>query len=154
MDRERMIIRLATKDDVPAIAALHSEDDLGGHGDTTAPEALDDYLGAFSEIEANPSVFLHVVDVGNEVVATFQLTLMRVMTGRGALHLDVEAVRTASRMQGQGIGKAMMEYAIDFARERGCKSVKLTSNLKRTDAHRFYERLGFEKTHAGFRLKL
>ena len=57
-------------------------------------------------------------------------------------------------MQGQGIGSVMMEHAIGFARERGCKSVKLTSNLKRTDAHRFYERLGFEKTHAGFKLKL
>ena len=154
MERNGMIIRLATRDDVAAIAALHSEDDLGGHGDTTAPEALDDYLRAFAQIEANPAVFLHVVETGGEVVATFQLTLMRVMAGPGALHLDVEAVRTASRMQGQGIGSVMMEHAIGFARERGCKSVKLTSNLKRTDAHRFYERLGFEKTHAGFKLKL
>ncbi len=140
--------------DVPAIAALHAQDAVGGHGDTANPVALPDYLAAFDAIAANPAATLYVAEADGAIAGTFQLTFIRVMTGRGALHLDIEAVRVDEALQGRGIGAAMMRFAIEQARAAGCKSVKLTSNASRTDAHRFYEQLGFAKSHAGFKLKL
>lgn len=47
-----------------------------------------------------------------------------------------------------------MELAADRARERGCGLMQLTSNKRRTAAHRFYERLGYARSHEGFKLPL
>ncbi len=66
----------------------------------------------------------------------------------------IQAVQTRADMRGQGIGARMMDYAIEEARRRDCRLVQLTSNAERTDAHRFYERQGFAKSHAGFKMKL
>jgi len=48
----------------------------------------------------------------------------------------------------------MIEAAIEEARKHGCRLVQLTSDSRRTDAHRFYDRLGFTPTHTGFKLTL
>lgn len=66
----------------------------------------------------------------------------------------VEAVRVGSGMRGQGIGERLMQVAMDRARERGCGIIQLTSDLRRTDAHRFYARLGFEASHVGMKRML
>jgi GNAT superfamily N-acetyltransferase len=63
-------------------------------------------------------------------------------------------VRVASDLRGQGIGRQMIEWAVERCRERGCRMAQLTSKLDRTDAHRFYERMGWNKSHAGFKLPL
>ena len=76
------------------------------------------------------------------------------MSGRGAASLNVEAVQTRADMRGRGIGEAMVRFAIAKAVEAGARKVQLTSNLARTDAHRFYRRLGFAQSHAGFKMKL
>ncbi|WSF35304.1 GNAT family N-acetyltransferase [Streptomyces sp. NBC_01351] len=47
-----------------------------------------------------------------------------------------------------------MRLAVERARERGCGLVQLTSSKRRTAAHRFYERLGFARSHEGFKLSL
>lgn len=57
-------------------------------------------------------------------------------------------------LRGQGIGEAMMRWAIDEARRRGCFRVQLTSNKVRKRAHAFYERLGFVASHEGMKLSL
>jgi GNAT superfamily N-acetyltransferase len=61
-------------------------------------------------------------------------------------------VHVAEAMRGKKIGQAMMRWAIDEAKRRGCFRIQLTSNKARTDAHRFYERLGFESSHIGFKM--
>jgi GNAT superfamily N-acetyltransferase len=76
------------------------------------------------------------------------------MPGRGATTLRIEAVQTRQDMRGRGIGASMIKHAIAQGAAAGVRTVYLTSNLKRTDAHRFYARLGFEQSHAGFKLKL
>jgi len=48
----------------------------------------------------------------------------------------------------------MIRWAIDDARARGAALVQLTSDARRTDARRFYDRLGFEASHVGFKLFL
>jgi len=92
--------------------------------------------------------------LAGEVVGTFQTTLIVVMSGRGSTTLRVEAVQTREDMRGRGIGEKMMRHAIAQGQAIGARVVHLTSNLQRTDAHRFYKRLGFEQSHAGFKLKL
>ena len=147
-------IRRARLDDLPALMAIFAADTLGGHGDSADPVALPDYEAAFRRIEDSPNVALFVAELDGAVVGTFQTTLIVSLTGRGAANLAVEAVQTRNDMRGKGIGAAMMHFAIDEARGLGARQVQLMSNATRGDAHRFYERLGFAKSHAGFKMKL
>ncbi|MGB3387521.1 MAG: GNAT family N-acetyltransferase [Pseudaminobacter sp.] len=151
---QSLTIRPATHSDIPAIVALFAADELGGHDDTTDPAVLPLYRAAFERIEASANDTLYVAELDGEVVGTFQTTLIVSMTGRGAATLRLEAVQTRSDKRGMGIGEKMVRFAIGQARDCGARTVHLTSNLKRTDAHRFYNRLGFEHSHAGFKLKL
>lgn len=152
--RPEIAIREATTADIPAIVALFAADAVGGHGDTTDPQAFGDYETAFQRIAASQNDRLYVAVADGEVVGTFQTTLIVSMSGRGAAGLTVEGVQTRADMRGRGIGEAMMRFAIERARDVGARRVQLTSNAARTDAHRFYERLGFAKSHMGFKLKL
>lgn len=149
-----LVIRPAVRADVPAIVALFAGDTLGGHGDTTDSQALPGYLAAFDRIEASPCDTLYVAELDGRVVGTFQTTLTTTMTGRGRPLLTVEAVQTDAAMRGRGIGAAMMRHAVADGRRAGARLVQLMSNKARGDAHRFYERLGFARSHEGFKLKL
>ena len=149
-----LIIREARERDIASIVALFAADALGGHGDTAAPDALPDYVIAFQLIAASPNDTLYVAELGGEIVGTFQTTMIVSMNGRGSKKLTIEAVQTRSDMRGKGIGTAMMRFAIEQARAADVRLVQLTSNKARADAHRFYERLGFVQSHAGFKMKL
>jgi GNAT superfamily N-acetyltransferase len=149
-----VIIRRAHEEDLGAMIAMFAGDDIGGHGDTSDPSAYEDYLRAFHMIDASANEQLFVAELNGEVVGTFQILFNRTLTGRGSLSMIIEAVQTKSDMRGRGIGASMITYAIDEAKRRDCRLVQLTSNAARTDAHRFYERLGFAKSHAGFKMKL
>lgn len=91
---------------------------------------------------------------GGEVVGTFQLTFIPNLTGRGALRVKVESVKVKAARRSSGIGARMMVFAEDHARSSGARAMELTSNKTRKDAHRFYERLGFSRSHEGFKKKL
>jgi Predicted acetyltransferase len=153
-DGGKVTIRHARREDLPALVALFAADSLGGHGDTSDPVAAGDYLAAFEEIERSPNDRLYVAELAGEVAGTFQTTLTRTLTGRGSLKMTVEAVQTRADLRGRGIGAAMIRFAIEEARRAGARQVQLMSNAVRVDAHRFYERLGFAKSHVGFKLKL
>lgn len=147
-------IRAAREQDVPAIAAVLADDTVGGHGDTTDPEMLPGYRDAFARIAASPNDTLYVAEIDGQVVGTFQTTLVTVMTRHARPDMIVEAVHVRASMRGTGVGAAMMRFALEKARAAGVARVQLTSNMARLDAHRFYERLGFAKSHFGFKLKL
>ncbi|MGV1952713.1 N-acetyltransferase family protein [Agrobacterium vitis] len=149
-----LIIRPAQENDIVAIVALFAADDLGGHGDTTDPDALPDYLAAFRRIAASSNEVLYVAERDGAVVGTFQTMITTTLTGRGSSSMIVEAVQTRADCRGQGIGAQMIEFCLEQAREQGLRQVQLTSNAMRLDAHRFYERLGFNKSHFGFKFKL
>jgi GNAT superfamily N-acetyltransferase len=151
---ESLIIRRAREADLPALVALFAADELGGHGDTTDEQAFDDYLRAFHVIDTSQNEQLFVAEIGDEMVGTFQLLFSRTLTGRGSASMIIEAVQTRQDMRGRGIGGRMIAHAIEEARRRDCRLVQLSSNMARTDAHRFYERLGFAKSHYGFKMKL
>ncbi|HZB62142.1 MAG TPA: GNAT family N-acetyltransferase [Microvirga sp.] len=146
--------REAEPGDLEAIIRLHEEDELGAHGDAWSPETRPAYEAAFAAIARSPENRLFVALDGDEVVGTFQLTFIPNLTGRGALRVKVESVKVKGARRSGGIGARMMEYAEDHARAHGATLLELTSNKTRTAAHRFYERLGFLRSHEGFKKKL
>lgn len=146
-------IRPAKRRDVAAIAALFASDQLGGHGDSDDPIDLPLYLEAFDWISESADNRLWVAEKGGEVVGTFQTTYVRSLTGRGASSLIIEAVHTRFDQRGQGVGSLMMRHAIAEGRRLGVRLVQLSSNISRSDAHRFYESLGFVQSHLGFKMK-
>lgn len=149
-----LVIRRAQRADVPALVALFADDAVGGHGDTTDPEALPAYLAAFEVIAGSPRERLYVAELDGAIAGTFQTVLSTILTGRGSTGMIIEAVQTRGDLRGRGIGAAMIRFCIEEARRLGCDHVRLTSNRARTGAHRFYERLGFAPSHLGFKLKL
>ena len=151
---EGLNIREAVEADLPALIAMFAADDKGGHGDTTDPDAFIDYLEAFRRIEESPGNRLLVVEAGDEVVGTAQYTITPSLTGRGGTRMTVEAVQVRADMRGRGYGEALMRHCVAIAKAEGLSMVDLMSNALRTDAHRFYERIGFVKSHAGFKMKL
>jgi GNAT superfamily N-acetyltransferase len=147
-------LRLATVDDVESILELLADDPVSAaRGDTASPEDRAAYTAAFHSIDADPSNALLVVAAPRgDVVATMQLTVIPGMARVGATRLQVEAVRVRSDLRSSGIGGAMMRWVTDVAAPQlGTPLVQLTSDEARTDAHRFYERLGFAPSHQGFK---
>jgi GNAT superfamily N-acetyltransferase len=149
-----ILIREARAEDLEAIVRLHEEDSLGSHGDAWLPETRPAYEAAFAAIARSQDNQLYVATDGDAVVGTFQLTFIPNLTGRGALRVKVESVKVSAARRSQGIGARMMEHAETVARARGARLLELTSNGKRTDAHRFYERIGYDQSHKGFKKAL
>jgi len=140
---------------VRAIVELLAADQLGATRDgADDDEGLEPYRRAFEAIDADPAQLLLVADSGGEIVATMQLSFLPGLARRGALRAQIEAVRVRVDQRGSGLGGELMIWAIEEARRRGCALVQLTSDKRRTDAHRFYERLGFVASHEGFKLAL
>ena len=148
-----IVLRLAAVGDVPAIVSLLADDVLGSsresEGDDLAP-----YLAAFAAIDEAPGQLLVVACAGDAVVATFQLSFIPGLSRRGTLRAQVEGVRVHAAQRGSGLGAALITWAIEESRRRGCGLVQLTTDKQRGDAHRFYERLGFVASHEGLKLTL
>ncbi|WP_248763536.1 GNAT family N-acetyltransferase [Pseudarthrobacter sp. SSS035] len=151
-------LRHAVSADLPAIVALLADDSLGSArelGHDMAP-----YERAFEAIDADPCHLLVVgeyVPMGaadGPVVATFQLSFLPGISRQGSWRSQLEAVRVAGSLRGQGLGNVMVQWAIEESRRRGCTMLQLTTHKTRTAAHRFYERLGFEASHEGMKLTL
>jgi GNAT superfamily N-acetyltransferase len=146
--------RRAGEKDVPVIVAMLADDPLGKSREDVSEPLPEPYLQAFRAVDADPNQLLAVAVVDGEVVGTLQISFLAGLSRKGALRGQIEAVRVANGRQGGGIGKRMMEWAIEKCRERGCRVVQLTSDRSRLDAHRFYERLGFKGSHIGYKLEL
>lgn len=145
-------LRRAEADDVAGIVALLAADRLRAAVESTADEDGAGYARAFHAIDADPAHLLLVgTDAGGSVVATMQLTFLPGLARAGATRLQIEAVRVHDDLRGKGIGAAMLDWAIGEGKRRGATLVQLTSDSTRVDAHRFYERLGFTHSHAGFK---
>lgn len=146
-----MIFRRAVKGDVPALVQLLTEDHLGA---TREGAPLARYEAAFDEIAAQPMHELIVAEEAGEVIACAQLTLLAGLSRQGAKRALVEAVRVKAGRRSQGIGRALMAECEARARAAGAVMVQLTSDKSRKDAHRFYESLGYEPSHIGFKKPL
>ncbi|GHH10282.1 GNAT family N-acetyltransferase [Streptomyces rubradiris] len=145
-------IRAATADDLPAIVAMLADDPLGAQRES--PDDLTPYRTALARLAADPNQHLVVAVREDRVIGTLQLTIIPGLSHRGATRALIEAVRIHADERGSGLGSRLIEWAIDTSRRLDCRMVQLTSDKTRTDAHRFYERLGFTASHEGFKLRL
>jgi len=149
-----IVFRRAREADLPAIVAMLADDELGRLREDTGLPLAQGYLAAFEAIDSDPNQYLAVATEGDAIVGTLQLTFIAGLSRKGALRGQIEAVRVAASHRSKGVGQKMFEWAIDECRARGCILVQLTTDRDRLDAHRFYDRLGFEASHLGYKLKL
>lgn len=146
--------RRATEADVAAIVALLADDGLGRGRENAALPLDRRYLDAFAALDSDPNQLLVVAERDGTVVGCLQLTFIPGLSRLGMWRGQIEAVRVAASERGTGLGGAMVGWAIERCRARGCGLVQLTTDKTRADAHRFYERLGFVASHEGMKLAL
>jgi GNAT superfamily N-acetyltransferase len=149
-------LRLAAADDLPDLVALLAADQLGVHREAAerSPAALQPYRDAFDAISADPAHLLVVAVDDLRLIGMMQLSFIPGLARQGAWRAQIEAVRVHEEARGRNIGTRMIEWAIEEAKRRGCALVQLTTDKRRADAHRFYERLGFVASHEGMKLHL
>lgn len=145
--------RTAKNEDLRSIVRMLADDFLGQQRERYEDPLPESYVKAFREIDTDPNNELIVAELDGELVGTLQLTYTPSISFQGGKRCTVESVRVDEKYRGQGIGREMMLWAIKRAKENGCISMQLTTNNDRTDAHRFYESLGFSKSHIGMKLK-
>jgi ribosomal protein S18 acetylase RimI-like enzyme len=146
-----LTIRRARAADVEAIVAMLADDPLGAGRERPGDPR---YAEAFAALDTDPHQLLAVAETDGEVVGTLQLTFIAGLSRIGATRAQIEAVRVRTDQRGGGLGQRLVEWAIEQAKARGCAMVQLTTDVSRTDAHRFYTRLGFAATHVGMKLAL
>jgi ribosomal protein S18 acetylase RimI-like enzyme len=146
-------IRRAVREDVGAIVAMLADDKLG-----SARERLDDpppssYFKAFEALDRDPNIQLVVAEEGGRVVGCLQLCVLPGLSSQGASRGLIEDVRVASDRRSRGIGEQLLRWAVEQSRANGCKLVELLTHHTRVDAQRFYERLGFQRSHVGMTIR-
>jgi ribosomal protein S18 acetylase RimI-like enzyme len=151
---DALTFRRAASDDLEAIVALLADDPIGRTRES-AGQGLDrGYADAFAAIGRDPNQLLAVAERVGKVIGCLQLSFIPGLTRRGMWRGQIEGVRIAGSERGTGIGRAMLLWAIEECRGRGCGLVQLTSDKRRTEAHGFYEARGFRATHEGYKLDL
>lgn len=154
MNKEDLKFRLAKRDDVPAIVRMLADDELGSQREKDEDPLPASYYLAFEKISSDSNHELIVAESNGQVVGTLHLMFLPSISFQGGLRAQVESVRIDTKCRSQGIGREMMNWAIERAKSRGAHVVQLTTHLTRKDAHRFYERLGFKGSHLGMKLSL
>ena len=149
-----IIFRNATRADLPSIVRMLADDELGSQRERYEEPLPESYFTAFEQIENDPNHELIVAELGGEVIGTLHLTFLPSISYQGGLRAQVESMRVDRKCRSQGIGSEMMKWSIERAKKRGAHLVQLTTHRSREDAHRFYERLGFTKSHVGMKLDL
>ncbi len=149
-----LTIRRATAADLPDIVRLMADDVLGQARERLESPLPQPYLDAFAEMDADPRHELIVVERDRRVIATMHLIELVSLTKVATRRMEVEAVRVQADLRGQRIGERMMRWAIERTREKGCGTLQLTSDARRTEAHAFYARLGFKASHVGMKLSI
>lgn len=97
----------------------------------------------FARLASYPDYAVYLAEEDGVCVGTFALLMMDNLAHGGAPEGVVENVVVAEGRRGQGIGRAMMRFAMERCAAAGCYKLVLSSNVRREDAHRFYENLGF-----------
>jgi len=146
--------RAASARDLITIVALLADDPIGRGRENPGSQLETCYREAFAAIERDPNQLLAVAERSGDVIGVLQLSFIPGLTRRGMWRGQIEGVRVAASERASGIGRAMLEWAIEECRRRGCGLVQLTSDKRRSAAHGFYEALGFEATHQGYKLSL
>ncbi|MDH3633008.1 MAG: GNAT family N-acetyltransferase [Gammaproteobacteria bacterium] len=146
--------REAIESDITTLVALLADDELGAKREDLSVPLNHRYLDAFQSIDKDANNELTVVESNGDLVGMLQLTFIPYLTHTGSWRCLIEGVRIAKTHRGKAVGAKFINWAINRARQRSCSIVQLTSDKQRPDALRFYESLGFEATHEGFKLRI
>jgi ribosomal protein S18 acetylase RimI-like enzyme len=146
-------IRRARRGDVGAIVAMLADDHLGGARERIEEPLPESYFKAFETVDRDPGIQLVVAEEEGRVVGCLQLCILPGLSSQGAFRGLIEDVRVASDRRSRGIGEQMVRWAVAEARAKGCKLVELLTHNTRVDAQRFYERLGFQRSHVGMTIR-
>ncbi len=148
-------IRKAKIADVPEIVAMIANDKLGRLREEYREPLPKKYYDAFENITDDPNQELVVMETENgQIIGTLQLSFIQYLTYQGGIRAQIEAVRVHETYRGQGIGQQLFEWAIQRAKEKKAHVVQLTTDKKRPEALKFYEKLGFKASHEGMKLHL
>jgi GNAT superfamily N-acetyltransferase len=147
-------VRDARRDEVPLVVAMLADDAIGSTRDPVVEPLPKAYYEAFDAIAGSRDNRLLIAELDGEVVGSLQVTFIPGLAKVGASKMLIEQVRVAGSRRGTGIGGQIVAAVVALARARHCKSVELASHRTRTDAHRFYARLGFVASHVGMTLAL
>ncbi|MBV9459624.1 MAG: GNAT family N-acetyltransferase [Bradyrhizobium sp.] len=146
-------LRPARREDVADIIGMLADDHLGRARERLEEPLPKVYYDAFARLSSDPNIQLMVAEEGGSVVACLQLCIMPGLSSQGASRGLIEDVRVASDRRGRGIGEQLVQWAVGEAKAKGCKLVELLTHHTRVDAQRFYERLGFAKSHVGMTIR-
>ncbi len=147
-----MTIRKAKKSDVFFIVKMLADDELGKKREQFEDPLPQVYYQAFETIDQDPHQELMVVEENKEVIGVFQLTFIPYLTYQGGIRAQIEGVRIRKDYRGKGLGQKMFEWAIARSQEKGAHLLQLTTDKKRPEALRFYEKMGFVASHEGMKL--
>ena len=146
--------RRALAGDLVSIVELLANDPLGAQRERLQSPLPASYAAAFAAIDRDPNQELVVACRDRAVVGVMQLTFLPYLTYVGGWRAQIEGVRIAAHERSQGLGRQMIQWAIERARARGCHMVQLTTDKTRPEAKRFYDALGFVASHEGMKLHL
>ncbi len=145
--------RKATKDDVRFIVKMIANDKLGSLREEYKEPLPEKYYHAFTNIDKDLNQELIVIeDESKEIVGTLQLSFIQYLTYQGGIRAQIEGVRIREDIRGKGLGEKLFNWAINRAKERGAHLLQLTTDKKRPEAIKFYEKLGFISSHEGMKL--
>lgn len=146
--------RTASLDDLRSIIELLADDPLGALRESCDSKDYHLYEKAMGDILEQKGNEILLAVQGQLVVGVIQLTLIPGLARLGMLRAQIEGVRVASTHRNHGIGESLIKCAIDKARTAGCGIVQLTTDKRRADAKRFYERIGFVASHEGMKYEI
>lgn len=133
-----MEFRLLTEEDIPSLLELYVQLD-----EANKELTLEKSQEVWETIAKNKDIkYFGAVDNG-KVVATCYSLIIPNLTAKGRSICFIENVVTDSNYRKQGLGRKVIEMAIDDAKEHNCYKAILQSGCQRTEAHKFYEKLGF-----------
>jgi len=153
MNEKSVSIRPARREDVAAIVAMLADDHLGRARERVEDPLPESYYQAFEQVARDQNLTLVVAESEGRVVGCLQLAILPGISTQGGIRGLLEDVRVASDCRSRGIGEQLVQWAVTEARGKGCKLVELLTHHTRVDAQRFYERLGFARSHVGMTVR-
>jgi GNAT superfamily N-acetyltransferase len=147
---DNISIRKATEDDLLKILDLYS----GIENETSNVLDLVSARKQFQKIRSYPNYSVYVAEKDGEIVGTFELLIMDNLAHSGKPSAIVEDVVVNEQNRNGGIGRIMMQFAMEQCKKYGCYKLMLSSNLSRERAHKFYDDLGFTRHGYSFIVNL
>jgi GNAT superfamily N-acetyltransferase len=145
----QLVLRPAQLEDLPAVLGLICLLESDGRVlDAVSAQQI------FARFQSYPNYTLYVASIGSEIIGTFALLIMDNLAHLGAPSAILEDMVVKTSYQGKGVGRAMITFALQVCRSAGCYKLVLSSSLRREDAHRFYQKLGFKQYGLCFAVNL